>query len=143
MLQKSNLKQAAQTHKNKRLLQPDSIENKKVFKNKIQYATSVFEFLPFTNVREKGFYAVMSLHNYVVTGLAKYATISVPVEVKKVLEKVKGGDEWGEFLLKLYSEVKRLKSERAFKQLAKILTDEDLKTIVESTKEFRERFALR
>jgi predicted CopG family antitoxin len=78
-----------------------------------------------------------------VISLAKYATISVPVEVKKVLEKVKGGDEWGEFLLKLYSEVKRLKSERAFKQLANILTDEDLKTIVESTKEFRERFALR
>jgi len=78
-----------------------------------------------------------------VISLAKYATISVPVEVKKVLEKVKGGDEWGEFLLKLYSEVKRLKSEKAFKQLANILTDEDLKTIVESTKEFRERFALR
>jgi predicted CopG family antitoxin len=104
---------------------------------------SAFEFLPFTNVREKGFYTVMSLHNYMVTSLAKYATISVPVEVKKVLEKVKGGDEWGEFLLKLYSEVKRLKSEKAFKQLANILTDEDLKTIVESTKEFRERFALR
>jgi predicted CopG family antitoxin len=85
----------------------------------------------------------MSLHNYVVISLARYATISVPVEVKKVLEKVKGGDEWGEFLLKLYSEVKRLKSEKAFKQLANILTDEDLKTIVESTKEFRERFALR
>jgi len=78
-----------------------------------------------------------------VISLAKYATISVPVEVKKVLEKVKGGDEWGEFLLKLYSEVKRLKSEKSFKQLANILTDEDLKTIVESTKEFRERFALR
>ena len=78
-----------------------------------------------------------------VTRLAKYATISVPVEVKKVLEKVKGGDEWGEFLLKLYSEVRRLKSEKAFKQLANILTDEDLKTIVESAKEFRERFALR
>lgn len=85
----------------------------------------------------------MSLHNYMVISLAKYATISVPVEVKKVLEKVKGGDEWGEFLLKLYSEVKRLKSEKSFKQLANILTDEDLKTIVESTKEFRERFALR
>lgn len=78
-----------------------------------------------------------------VISLAKYATISVPVEVKKALEKVKGGDEWGEFLLKLYSEVKRLKSEKAFKQLANILTDEDLKTIVDSNKKFRERFALR
>lgn len=78
-----------------------------------------------------------------VISLAKYATISVPVEVKKALEKVKGGDEWGEFLLKLYSEVKRLKSEKAFKQLANILTDEDLKTIVDSNRKFRERFALR
>jgi predicted CopG family antitoxin len=94
-------------------------------------------------VQEKGFYSVMPLHNYIVISLTKYATISVPAEVKKVLEKVKGGDEWGEFLLKLYSEVKRLKSEKAFKQLTNILTDEDLKTLLESTKEFRERFALR
>ncbi|MFP3985895.1 MAG: hypothetical protein ACLFU9_08055 [Candidatus Bathyarchaeia archaeon] len=64
-------------------------------------------------------------------------------EVKKALEKAKGGDEWGEFLLKLYLEVKRLKSENAFKQLANLLTDEDLKTIAESTEKFRERFTLR
>lgn len=75
--------------------------------------------------------------------MARYATISVPAEVKKALEKAKGGDEWGEFLLKLYSEVKRLKSERAFKQLTSLLTDEDLKTIAESTEKFREGFALK
>lgn len=75
--------------------------------------------------------------------MARYATISVPAEVKKALEKAKGGEEWGEFLLKLYSEVKRLKSERAFKQLTNLLTDEDLKTIAESTEKFREGFALK
>jgi predicted CopG family antitoxin len=75
--------------------------------------------------------------------MAKYATISVPAEVKKVLEKAKGEDEWGEFLLNLYAEVKRLKSEEAFKELTRTLTDEDLKAILESSKEFRERFAFR
>lgn len=70
-------------------------------------------------------------------------TISVPADIKKVLEKAKGENEWGEFLLNLYAEVKRLKSEKAFKQLAGTLTDEDLKAIIESSKEFRERFAFR
>ena len=75
--------------------------------------------------------------------MGKYATISVPVEVKKVLEKAKGKDEWGKFLLNLYAEVKRLKSKKAFEELASTLTDEDLKAIVESSREFRERFAFR
>jgi len=75
--------------------------------------------------------------------LGKYVTISVPAEIKKVLEKAKGENEWGEFLLNMYAEVKRLRSEEAFKQLAQTLTDEDLKAIIESSKEFRERFAFR
>jgi len=75
--------------------------------------------------------------------LGKYATISVPTEVKKVLEKAKGGDEWGKFLLTLYVEVKRLRSEEAFEELANTLSDEDLKTILESSREFRERFGFR
>lgn len=70
-------------------------------------------------------------------------TISVPADIKKVLEKAKGENEWGEFLLNMYAEVKRLRSEEAFKQLAGTLTDEDLKAIIESSKEFRERFAFR
>ena len=86
---------------------------------------------------------VMLLYNYVVTVMGKYATISVPVEVKKVLEKAKGGDEWGRFLLKLYTDVKRLRSTEAFEQLAETLTDEDLKAIIESSEEFRERFSFR
>jgi len=75
--------------------------------------------------------------------LGKYVTISVPAEIKEILEEAKRDNEWGEFLLKLYAEVKRLRSEQAFKQLARTLTDEDLKAIIESSKEFRERFAFR
>ena len=75
--------------------------------------------------------------------MGKYVTISVPADVKKLLEKVKGRDEWGKFLLNLYTEVKRLKSKRAFEELASTLTDEDLKAILESSKELRERFTFR
>jgi len=78
-----------------------------------------------------------------VTALGKYATISVPVQVKKALEKAKGRDEWGKFLLNLYVEVRRLRSEEAFQQLTSTLTDEDLKAILESSREFRKRFAFR
>jgi predicted CopG family antitoxin len=78
-----------------------------------------------------------------VISLGKYVTISVPADVKRLLEKVKGRDEWGKFLLNLYAEVKRLKSKRAFEELASTLTDEDLKAILESSKELRERFAFR
>lgn len=75
--------------------------------------------------------------------MGKYATISVPIEVKKALEKARGKDEWGKFLLNLYHEAKRLKSKKAFEQLASTLTEEDLKTILKSSEEFRERFAFR
>jgi len=75
--------------------------------------------------------------------LRKYATISVPAEVKRVLEAAKGEDEWGEFLLNLYAEAKRLRSEEAFQRLTSTLTEEDLKTILESAKDFRERLAFR
>ena len=75
--------------------------------------------------------------------MGKYATISVPIEVKKALEKARGKDEWGKFLLNLYHEAKRLKSKKAFEQLASTLTEEDLTVILKSSEEFRERFAIR
>jgi len=75
--------------------------------------------------------------------LGRYATISVPVEVKKVLSEAKGEDEWGKFLLNLYVEAKRLRGERAFEELTRTLTGEDLKAILESSRELRERFAFR
>lgn len=72
--------------------------------------------------------------------MSKYATISVPADVKERLEKAKGNKEWGEFLLELYTERRLLKSKKAFEELASLLTDEDLKSMVESSEEFREKF---
>jgi predicted CopG family antitoxin len=75
--------------------------------------------------------------------LTKYATISVPADIKNLLEKAKGKKEWGEFILNLYTETQRLKRKKAFRELTEILTEKELKTITESSKEFRERFAFR
>lgn len=75
--------------------------------------------------------------------MPKYVTISVPAEVKKVLEKAKGRDEWGEFLLSLYSEATGFNSRRAFEELASLLAPEDLESILKSSREFRERLAFR
>jgi len=75
--------------------------------------------------------------------LSKYVTISVPDDVKKLLEKAKGKEDWGSFLLRLYFEAKSLKGKRAFDELTSILTEEDLRAIVESSREFRERFRFR
>ena len=75
--------------------------------------------------------------------LSKYATISVPVEVKKRLEEMKGDKEWGEFLLDSCTERERLKGKEAFEELRKLLTDEDLEAMRKSSKEFRENFKLR
>jgi len=72
--------------------------------------------------------------------MSKYATISVPVDVKKRLEKAKGDKEWGDFLLELYTERKLLKSKKAFEEAASLLTAEDLKSMTESSEEFREKF---
>ena len=75
--------------------------------------------------------------------MRKYASISVPVEVKKRLEKAKGKKEWGEFLLELIPENKQLKSKRAFEELVQTITPDDTKSMTESSEEFRENFAFR
>ena len=75
--------------------------------------------------------------------MRRYSTISVPTEVKRVLEEAKGDEEWGEFLLELYIEVERLRRARAFERLAETITDEELKSIIESSKDFRKGFDLR
>ena len=75
--------------------------------------------------------------------MSKYATISVPIEVKKQLEKTKGDKDWGVFLLEMCSEGQRLKGKKAFEELRKLLSKEDLKAMRESSKEFRENFKLR
>jgi len=75
--------------------------------------------------------------------MKKYSTISVPAEIKSRLETAKGKQEWGEFILKLYTEANRLKSKKAFEKLTETLTKKDLKNMTESSKEFREKFAIR
>ena len=85
----------------------------------------------------------MKLYRYVGEQLSKYATISVPVDVKKRLERAKGKKEWGEFLLELYSEGQLLKSQKAFEELVQTITPDDLKAMAESSREFREKFAFR
>jgi len=75
--------------------------------------------------------------------MGKYATISVPADVKKVLEKAKGRHEWGEFLFSLYSEATGLNSKRAFEELTSLLTTEDLESILKTSREFRERLSFR
>ena len=72
--------------------------------------------------------------------MSKYATISVPVDVKKRLEKAKGTKEWGDFLLELYTERRLLKSKKAFEEVAGLLTAEDLESMIASSAEFREKF---
>lgn len=75
--------------------------------------------------------------------MRKYATISVPIEVKRVLEEAKGKEEWGKFLLSLYHEVRKLKHRRAFEELIGLLSEEELENILEESREFRRRFSLR
>jgi len=75
--------------------------------------------------------------------MGKYATISVPVEVKKRLEELKGEKEWGEFLLESCNEGHILKGKNAFQELRQLLSKEDLKAMRESSKEFRESFKFR
>lgn len=60
-----------------------------------------------------------------------------------VLKGAKGGRGWGEFLLGLYAEAKTLRAKRAFDELARSLTREDLEAMVESSRNFRERFTFR
>lgn len=75
--------------------------------------------------------------------MAKYATISVPESVKKLLEGARGTREWGEFLMELYNERTTLRSKRAFEEAVSLLTPEDLTSMLTCSMEFREKFALR
>jgi len=75
--------------------------------------------------------------------MTKYATISVPVEVKTRLEKIKGDKEWGEFLMEMCNEGQRLKGKEAFEELRELLTKDDREIIRRSSREFRENFILR
>lgn len=75
--------------------------------------------------------------------MSKYSTISVPEEVKKVLERAKGEKDWGGFLLDLYTEADRARRIKAFEKLMETLSDEDLESVLNSSREFRESLKFR
>lgn len=75
--------------------------------------------------------------------MSRYSTISVPEEVKKVLERAKGEKDWGDFLLDLYTEADRARRIRAFEKLVEKLSEEDLEYVLKSSKEFRESLEFR
>ena len=75
--------------------------------------------------------------------MRKYVTISVLREVKKLLEREKGGRGWSEFLLELYKEAKTARTRMAFEELRQLLSEEDLERMSESSRGFRRGFKLR
>lgn len=75
--------------------------------------------------------------------MSNYSTISVPEEVKRVLERAKGEKEWGAFLLEIYTEADLAKRIKAFKRLVEKLSDRDLESISKSSREFREGLKLK
>ncbi|MCW4050760.1 MAG: hypothetical protein NWE89_13600 [Candidatus Bathyarchaeota archaeon] len=72
--------------------------------------------------------------------MRKYSTISVPIEVKEMLKKKKGERNWGEYLFELFMVAERTKKDQAFNELIKLLDENDLRKIEESSKSFREDF---
>ena len=74
--------------------------------------------------------------------MSKYSTISVPEKVKKALEKAKGERTWGTYLLNLYIETNTARRVKSFEQLVEKLSNEDLESIIKSSKELKERFKL-
>jgi hypothetical protein len=75
--------------------------------------------------------------------MSRYSTISVPEDVKVVLEKRKGDKDWGQYLLELYEVAEEEKRRRALEKMREILTEEDYENMRRSSEEFRERFKLR
>jgi hypothetical protein len=59
------------------------------------------------------------------------------------LREKKGNKDLISFLLELYMEAKASKSRSALEKLRQLLTEEDLKIIEKSSREFREKFKLR
>lgn len=102
----------------------------------------IFHTLPVASIIASPFIGTM-LFNIMVILLPKYATISVPIFVKKRLEKLKGDMDWGDFLLMLCDEYEKFSKEKAFNDLVGILNEDDLKRIEESMSEFRKNFKLR
>lgn len=72
----------------------------------------------------------------------RYVTISVPEDVKRILARGKGSEDWGSFLLRIFREYERLRRLEAFRRLRGLLSEDDLRRIEESVGEFRRSFRL-
>jgi len=73
--------------------------------------------------------------------LSDFSTISVPRDVKRLLEEAKGDKEWGPYLLELYDEAEKARRRDPFNKLT-LLLDEDLDSIERSSREFREKLRI-
>ena len=67
----------------------------------------------------------------------------MPRKIKEILDKDRGDMDWGEYLLRLYTEAKEKRRREAFEKLRRTLSEEDLERILEEYKKFREEFRLR
>ena len=75
--------------------------------------------------------------------MSDYSTISLPKKIKEILDKDRGGMDWGEYLLRLYTEAKEKRRREAFEKLRSILSEEDLERISEEYEKFRKEFSFR
>ena len=67
----------------------------------------------------------------------------MPRKIKEILDKDRGDMDWGEYLLRLYTEAKEKRRREAFEKLRRTLSKEDLERILEEYKKFREEFRFR
>ena len=67
----------------------------------------------------------------------------MPKKIKEILDKDRGGMDWGEYLLRLYTEAKEKRRREAFEKLRRILSEEDLERISEEYEKFRREFSFR
>ncbi|MHA1617305.1 MAG: hypothetical protein ACTSX9_08385 [Candidatus Njordarchaeales archaeon] len=67
----------------------------------------------------------------------KYTTIPVTIEVKMILEKIKGNQDWSSFLKNLVEEYLRLKRIIAARELQLRFSEEVEKALMESIRSMR------
>ncbi len=73
-------------------------------------------------------------------------TITIPSEIKKELEKLKGNKTWAEFLkelIEIYKEYRKMKIREAIKRLKETFTKEELEELEKRVMEWRKNFKLR
>ncbi|MGQ4891737.1 MAG: antitoxin VapB family protein [Candidatus Njordarchaeia archaeon] len=70
-------------------------------------------------------------------------TITIRSETKVLLEKLKGGKSWDEFLLEVYYFLTRRKKIAALSKLREIVSDEDLEFLEKNLEEVKVKWKFR